>query len=204
MGVLELDRVRIAREDWALEYDFQLESGAILTLQGRSGAGKTTLLLLVAGFEAPDSGDIRWQGHSLLPLPVAQRPVSMLFQDHNLFEHISVWRNLGLGMGRQRTRSWEQAVRDGAEALGIGTLLGRMPATLSGGQRQRVALLRTLLRPEPLVLLDEPFVGMDPQTHALAGEWVRARAKAGGKTVLLVIHHAQDRALGDRNRVLGV
>ncbi|MCB1637243.1 MAG: ATP-binding cassette domain-containing protein [Thiothrix sp.] len=201
--MLEVSQVRIAREDWALDYDFQLERGAILTLQGRSGAGKTTLLMLLAGFETPDRGDIRWQGRSLLPLAVAQRPVSMLFQDHNLFEHVSVWRNLGLGMGRQRTAAWEQALRDGAEALGIETLLARMPATLSGGQRQRVALLRTLLRPEPLVLLDEPFAELDPQTHALAGQWVRDTARAAGKTVLLVTHHAQDVALGDRNQVLG-
>ncbi|MEZ5448773.1 MAG: ATP-binding cassette domain-containing protein [Thiolinea sp.] len=101
--------------------------------------GKSTLLELIAGFIHPDSGDICWQGQSLLPLSVEQRPVSMLFQTHNLFEHISVLQNLQLGWPERVNRERDSRIRSAAGQLGVGELLLRSPASLSGGQRQRIA-----------------------------------------------------------------
>ncbi len=192
--MLLIDKVSVYRDKQRLNYDFTLETGQIMTIQGRSGAGKSTLLELIAGFLQPQQGDIIWQGQSLLPLAVEQRPVSMLFQSNNLFEHISVLKNLQLGLnigsaeGSMSARQLEEA----ATALEVDSLLSRQPAELSGGQRQRIALLRTLLRPEPLVLLDEPFTGLDDATRELAASWVAQIAHATQKTVLLITHQDED------------
>lgn len=187
--MLLIDKLSIQRDEQVLQYDFSLEAGKIMTIQGRSGAGKSTLLDLIAGFLQPQQGDICWHGQSLLPLTVEQRPVSMLFQAYNLFEHISVLKNLQLGLGGQVAMSDMQAA---AEVLGVADLLSRKPTALSGGQRQRIALLRTLLRPEPLVLLDEPFTGLDDTSREQATDWVLETIRAQYKTVLLITHQDED------------
>lgn len=191
--MLLIDKLSIHWGEDTLSYDFSLEAGKIMTIQGRSGAGKSTLLDLIAGFLQPEQGDIIWNGQSLLPLTVEQRPVSMLFQDHNLFEHISVAKNLQLGLAPGVIGSVSESdVQAAAEVLGVGELLQRKPTELSGGQRQRIALLRTLLRPEPLVLLDEPFTGLDDMTREQASGWVADTARKYRKTVLLITHQDED------------
>lgn len=92
---------------------------------------------------------------------------------------------------------------DAARHLGVDEQLAKKPATLSGGQRQRIALIRTLLRPEPIVLLDEPFAELDPSTREKAALWTRAQAKLAGKTVLLVTHQDEDvERVADRKIIL--
>lgn len=191
--MLLIDKLSIRWGKDTLSYDFSLEAGKTMTVQGRSGAGKSTLLDLIAGFLQPEQGDIIWNGQSLLPLSVEQRPVSMLFQDHNLFEHISVAKNLQLGLNPDAAGSVSGAdVQAAADVLGVGELLQRKPTALSGGQRQRIALLRTLLRPEPLVLLDEPFTGLDDMTREQATGWVADTVRKYQKTVLLITHQDED------------
>ena len=195
--MLEIDHLEVRWKAVTLAYHFTVEVGEILTIQGRSGVGKTTLLNAIAGFEMISKGDIRWDGHSIVPLKVTQRPVSMLFQEHNLFEHLSVWQNLQFGLVGGDI---EQRIRAAAETLEVGDQLHKSPLKLSGGQRQRIAILRTLLRPEPIVLLDEPFAELDATTRLIANNWVRKTAKAANKTVLLITHQDEDVArVGDRN-----
>ncbi|CAA6814469.1 MAG: Unknown protein [uncultured Thiotrichaceae bacterium] len=191
--MLLIDKLTIRRGEDMLSYDLSLEAGKIMTIQGRSGAGKSTLLDLIAGFLQPEQGDIAWNNQSLLHLSVEQRPVSMLFQAHNLFEHISVAKNLQLGLNLSTDNSVSEVdVETAAKALGVEELLQRKPTALSGGQRQRIALLRTLLRPEPLVLLDEPFTGLDDATREQATDWVLSTARQYHKTVLLITHQDED------------
>ncbi|WP_022952602.1 ATP-binding cassette domain-containing protein [Leucothrix mucor] len=198
--MLEIDHLEVRWKEVALKYNFTVDVGEILTIQGRSGVGKTTLLNAIAGFEAVDQGDIRWDGRSIAPLKVTQRPVSMLFQEHNLFEHLSVWQNLQFGLVSDDI---EQRIRVAAEVLEVSDQLDKSPLKLSGGQRQRIAILRTLLRPEPIVLLDEPFAELDATTRLIANDWVRETAKATNKTVLLITHQDEDVArVGDRNLLL--
>ena len=199
--MLEVDQLEVTWKGVSLNYNFAVETGEILTIQGRSGVGKTTLLNVIAGFEKVSQGDIRWQGKSILPLRVTQRPVSMLFQEHNLFEHLSVWQNLQFGLEGDDI---ERSIRQAADVLEIADQLDKSPLKLSGGQRQRIAILRTLLRPEPIVLLDEPFAELDSTTRLIANDWVRNAAKAWNKTVLLVTHQDEDVVrVGDRNLLLG-
>lgn len=199
--MLEIDQLEVHWKDVALTYDFSVDVGEILTIQGRSGVGKTTLLNVVAGFEQAAKGEVRWRGESLLKLKVTQRPVCMLFQEHNLFEHLSVWQNLQFGMdGDTPSSLLKQRIEEGASVLEVVEQLDKSPMKLSGGQRQRIALLRTLLRPEPIVLMDEPFAELDATTRLIANDWVRETAKASNKTMLLVTHQDEDVArVGDRN-----
>ncbi|MGB1257025.1 MAG: ATP-binding cassette domain-containing protein [Thiolinea sp.] len=203
--MLEIDKLAVQRGSQVLHYDFVVHPGTLLTIQGRSGVGKSTLLDTVAGFLIPLSGDIRWQGVSLVGQAVEQRPVSMLFQAHNLFEHLSIMDNLNLGLSHLKHQSRDKGILSAAKALQVGDLLTRQPGQLSGGQRQRIALLRTLLRPEPIVLLDEPFTGLDNESRVLAADWVRSQVDNVGKTVLLVTHQDDDvMRIADRNVELGV
>lgn len=200
--MLLIQNLVLRRGSWQRFYDLQIELGAIVTIQGRSGAGKSALLAALAGFEPVAEGDIQWQGQSLLSLPIEQRPVSMLFQEHNLFEHLSIAQNLKLGLKFVTETARQAAIQTAAEALEINAYLTKMPNELSGGQRQRVALLRTMLRPEPIILLDEPFAELDAYTREMAAIWVRTTAKTANKTLLLVTHQHEDvERLADQNLI---
>lgn len=187
--MLNLNDIYVTLDGYPLHYHLTVSTGEIVAIQGASGVGKTTLLNTVAGFITPDKGEVSWDGEELTNAAVDQRPVSMLFQDHNLFEHLSVLQNLQLGFSHKvPTHLIEQS----AQTLGISEHLTKKPHQLSGGQRQRIGLLRTLLRPEPIILLDEPFAELDSATREVAGNWVRNTAKSNGKTVLLVTHQSED------------
>ncbi len=191
--MLEVRKLEIERDQKILKYDFNLSSGSIQAIQGLSGVGKSTLLGAIAGFVRCKNGQIIWQGQLLDSLSADQRPVSYLFQQNNLFEHLSVMDNLTLGFSdRSVDNQLLQQLTDAAAELQISDQLGKMPGALSGGQRQRIAIIRTMLRPEPLVLLDEPFAELDPQTRRLATDWVRKIARQDNKTVLMVTHQSED------------
>ncbi len=187
--MLLVNNLRLVLDNYPLEYNLAINEGEIVALQGPSGVGKTTLLNLIAGFLTAQEGSIHWRSQRIDTLTADLRPVSMLFQDHNLFEHISVWENLCLGfLNIPPSHQLKQA----AQKLGIEQQLNKFPAELSGGQRQRAALIRTLLREEPIILLDEPFAELDPETRKAAGQWTKETAKATGKTLLLVTHQEED------------
>ena len=185
---LNVDQLNIVYPDWQRNYSFTVETGERLAIKGPSGVGKSTLLLCLAGFIQPASGTACWQDQDLLALEPHQRPISMLFQEDNLFEHLSVERNLKLGLSETGLGKLGSAV----ERLGISDQLSKLPGQLSGGQRQRVGLIRTLLRPEPLVILDEPFAELDTETRALAQEFSRKQIEAEGKTLVLITHQDED------------
>lgn len=194
--MLDINHLNIQLGNNLLTYHRQLRAGEITTLQGVSGVGKTSLLMCIGGFIRAKSGSISWQGVKIHQLPSEKRPVSMLFQENNLFEHISVLKNVNLG----HTNISKERIYEGAEQLNIADQMKKMPTELSGGQRQRVALLRTLLRPEPIVLLDEPFAELDNHTRQICADWVADIAHAEQKTLLLVTHQNEDViSLADHN-----
>lgn len=187
--MLSINDLAIQRDGISLRYSLSINPAERVAIQGESGVGKTTLLHLIAGYETADAGQLQWQQQNLLSLPAEQRPVSILFQDHNLFEHLSARENLYLGFSGPAPK---QLLEEAAQQLSVAALLDKKPTQLSGGQRQRIALIRTLLRPEPIVLLDEPFAELDPKTRLLAANWTRQQAIQQGKTLLLVTHQQED------------
>ncbi|MFN4156977.1 MAG: ATP-binding cassette domain-containing protein [Gemmobacter sp.] len=192
--MLHLDRLTLTQGPFRLTADWQAPAGARVALIGPSGAGKSTLLNAIAGFLPPTSGRILWQAQDLAPLPPGKRPVSILFQDQNLFPHLSITRNLALGLSPARRLSAADASRiDQALArVGLADLGPRMPAALSGGQQSRAALARALLRARPILLLDEPFAALGPAMKSDMLDLVAQIATDTGATVLLVTHDPAD------------
>jgi len=177
-------------------FTFQVDHGQCIAINGPSGSGKSTLLNLLAGFLTPESGTIHWQSRLLNDLPPWDRPVTSLFQEHNLFEHLDVQTNIGLGMhpGLKLSAEQKQAISRGLASVGMAGFESRMPGDLSGGQRQRVAFLRALLRDQPILLLDEPLTGLDAEARTQLRSLL-LRHKAAGKVLVLASHDAEDRKI---------
>lgn len=192
--MLELDNVQLVYPDFSVHYDLAVPKGALCALIGPSGGGKTTLLHTVAGFATPVSGRIRFNRADLTNLAPAQRPLSMLFQEHNLFPHLTVQQNIGLGLDPRLRLTRDQIARieSSLSRVDLGGMGARRPGELSGGQRQRVAIARALVRDRPLMLLDEPFTGLDPGLRGEMIALVDALRKERGLTVLMAIHSPED------------
>jgi thiamine transport system ATP-binding protein len=194
MAGIDLEVVAFRYEDMQMRFDLHVEDGECLAVIGPSGAGKSTLLALIAGFERADSGRIRIGGQDVTRQHPSVRPVTMLFQDHNLFAHLDVAANVGLGIhpGLKLTAADLARVEAALEQVGLGGLAERLPAQLSGGERQRVALARSLVRDRPVLLLDEPFAALGPALRREMLDLVRALQADRKLTVLLVSHQPED------------
>ena len=181
-------------------FDVSFAAEEVTALMGSSGSGKSTLLNLVAGFETPASGRIRIGQADVTALPPASRPVSMVFQENNLFAHLDVERNVGLGRSPSLRLS-DRDRQDVAEALSRTGLAGkekRLPRELSGGERQRVALARVLVRQRPVLLLDEPFASLGPALRDDMLDLLQGVHTERRMTILLVTHQPEDaRRLAD-------
>ncbi len=177
-----------------MRFTLSVRQGELIAVLGPSGAGKSTLLNLVAGFLQPANGRITIEGQDHTHTPPAERPVSMLFQENNLFTHLTVRQNIGLGMhpGLRLNAGQQQKLSDIAAQMGIGDLLARLPGELSGGQRQRVALARCLVREQPILLLDEPFSALDPALRQEMLLLVKEVCERQGLTMLMVSHSVED------------
>ena len=163
---------------------------------GPSGAGKSTLLNLIAGFLQPASGSIAIDNRDFTNAPPAKRPVSMLFQENNLFTHLTVRQNIALGMhpGLRLNDAQREKLEVIAAQMGIAEFIDRLPGELSGGQRQRVALARCLVREQPLLLLDEPFSALDPALRQEMLALVQEVCQRQQLTMLMVSHSIEDAA----------
>lgn len=192
--MLTFDRVEIRQDGFALAADISIEAGAKVALLGPSGAGKTTLLHALAGLVPVHSGRISWQGTRIDVLPPSQRPASLLFQDHNLFPHLTVFDNVALGLDpRLRlTAQQRETVDQALDRVGLSGFAARKPGQLSGGQISRAALARVLLRARPLLLLDEPFAALGPALKAAMLDLVAEIADTAAATVLMVTHDPSD------------
>lgn len=192
--MLQLDHLAVSRSAFRLTANWSAAPGSRITIMGPSGAGKSSLLAAIAGFLPPTDGSVRWNGQDLTPMPPGERPLTILFQEQNLFPHLTVAQNIGLGLrpdlrlGREDLAQVEQALED----VGLSGIGARRAAQLSGGQASRAALARALLRARPLLLLDEPFAALGP---ALRAEMLALVGEIADKTaalVLLVTHDPKD------------
>ncbi len=158
-------RVIKKRRELNVDVSLELERGSSVGLFGASGAGKSTVLACIAGIEEPDGGYVKLDDLQLFPpsLPLHKRPVGYLTQEPGLFPHLRVSENISFGISREHARDkeqiqWIETLRD---RLQLGPLWHAPASLISGGQARRVSLARMLARKPPLVLLDEPFAGLD-------------------------------------------
>lgn len=194
--MLKLEKITYLYDHLPMRFDLRIQAGERVAILGPSGAGKSTLLSLIAGFLVPASGRMMLNNQDHTHTPPAQRPVSMLFQENNLFSHLNVEQNIGLGLHPGLKLNHEQKLLLGqiAQQVGLEECLDRLPAQLSGGQRQRAALARCLVRSQPILLLDEPFSALDPALRNEMLQLVENVCENRQLTLLMVSHNLDDAA----------
>jgi putative spermidine/putrescine transport system ATP-binding protein len=185
--------------------DLALRKAEIVALLGPSGSGKTTLLSLLAGFLKPDAGRVVLGGRDATGLGPRQRRVGVMFQNYALFPHMSVRKNILFGLQAHKVDKTEQQrrLRSALELTKLTEFEDRMPSQLSGGQQQRVALARALVIQPDLLLLDEPFSGLDAQVREGMRIELTRQLREIGATALVVTHDQADAAaMADRVAVI--
>ena len=200
---IKLEKLLIKQTDFSLRADLTIEHGTTAII-GPSGGGKSTLLLAIAGFVDPSGGDISIGGDVISSTPPARRPVTLLFQENNLFPHLTVFQNTGLGVRSDLKLSKTQIdqVEDALSKVGLADMGTRHPSELSGGQRQRVALARALLRDRPVLMLDEPFAALGPALRHEMLDLVARIRQEQDSTLLLVTHNPEDALRIAENTIL--
>ena len=190
------------------DISFRVEKHDYFILLGSSGAGKSLLLETIAGLIRPDSGTIEMNGRDITWRPIQQRKIGLVFQDHAIFPHLKVRKNLAYALHGQPHKDIRQKINSIAESLGIADMLDRYPSTLSGGELQRVALARTLIQDPEILLLDEPLSSMDSRLKAGLRALLR-QIHRGGQTIVHVTHDYEEAlslgnkiAVMDRGRIL--
>lgn len=192
--MLTLEALTLRQGDFRLTADWSVAPAERVAIIGPSGGGKSTLLMAIAGFVAPESGRVLWESRDLAQVVAGARPVSILFQDQNLFPHLTLAQNLGLGLSPDLRLSPEHRdkIETALHRVGLEGLGARKPAQLSGGQQGRAALARALLRARPVLLLDEPFAALGPALKVEMLELVAEVAAETGAAVLMVTHDPAD------------
>lgn len=192
--MLSLDHVHVAYDGVPAVVDATLDlpDGHVLAVLGPSGSGKSTLLRAIAGLEPVGSGRIRWDGADLAGTPTHKRGFALMFQDGQLFGHLSVARNVGYALRLRRTPHVEDRVRELLALVGLEGYDDRLPATLSGGERQRVALARSLAVQPRLLLLDEPLSALDAGLRERLATDLRDILRQAGTTALMVTHDQEE------------
>ncbi|GAB4350551.1 MAG: thiamine ABC transporter ATP-binding protein [Oricola sp.] len=187
-------RFRYNRDSAEMRFDCAFAAGAITALVGPSGSGKSTLLNLIAGFELPMSGRIRFGEADLSRAPVSERPVSMVFQENNLFAHLAVFDNVALGRSPslRLAAGDREAVEQALASVGLAGYGKRLPGQLSGGERQRVALARVIVREMPVLLLDEAFASLGPALRSDMLDLVARIHAERRMTTVMVTHFPED------------
>ncbi|MCA1492998.1 ATP-binding cassette domain-containing protein [Ensifer sp. NBAIM29] len=186
--------VKVRFETTVLAFDCTVPAGEIVAVAGPSGSGKSTLLNVIAGFEEPDEGEVRIFGDDMAGRLPANRPVSVIFQENNLFTHLDVAANVGFGISPslRLCRGDRERIEEALDRVGLAGFGERLPPTLSGGERQRVSLARALVRHRPLLLLDEPFAALDPGMRAEMRNLLADLHHEEGNTILMITHHPDD------------
>ena len=192
--MLRLEGLRIEQGSFSLAADFTVRAGRRVAVIGPSGAGKSTLLGAIAGFVPVTAGRLICEGTDITAAAPGARPVSMLFQDNNLFPHLTVARNVALGLrpAWRLTAEENARVQAAIERVGLSGMQDRRPGDLSGGQQSRAALARVLVRDRPLVLLDEPFAALGPALRREMIDLVAELISDTGATLMMVTHAPED------------
>lgn len=192
--MIKLKEVVFDYKAMPMYFNLHVQAGEKVAVIGSSGAGKSTLLNLIAGFEMAKSGEIWLNGQNCTTFEPHLRPVSILFQENNLFMHLSVLDNVALGLKPSLSLNENERARveKAISAVDLTEFLTRKPTALSGGQKQRVALARCLLRDKPILLLDEPFSALDPHLRLEMQQRIFRLCDEKKLTLLLVTHQPDE------------
>lgn len=187
------------------ELSLSVATGEVVALLGPSGVGKSTLLRVIAGLLQPDEGSVWLDDRNVTELPTHRRNVGLVFQDEQLFPHLTVAQNVGFGLKMQGAARTEIAARvaELLELVGLGASANLHVTKLSGGEAKRVALVRSLAPRPAVLLLDEPLTGLDRELHDRLAVELAGLLRATGTTALLVTHdHDEAATIADRTITL--
>ena len=192
--MITFDKGFYRHENFSLQIDLKINDQNFCVVLGPSGAGKSTLLNIIGGFENLSSGTLIIDGLNLTSASPAARPISMVFQDHNVFAHMTVQDNVAIGIdpSLKLSRTQLHDVQAALERVGLDQYNTRLPGNLSGGERQRVALARVLVRQSKILLLDEPFAALDPGLRLEMLKLVQDITTERKLTTLLVTHQPDE------------
>jgi iron(III) transport system ATP-binding protein len=189
----------------ARDVRLDVRPGEFLTMLGPSGCGKTTTLRMIAGFEKPDAGHIRFDGQDVTDLPANQRNIGFVFQNYALFPHLSVFENVAYGL-RVRGIGGEAIAKRVIDVLSLVGLSGyeqQFSGQLSGGEQQRVALARAIVIEPRVLLFDEPLSNLDAKLRVQMRQEIRALQRRLGITTVYVTHDQEEAmAVSDRIAVM--
>lgn len=211
--MIRLEGVTYRYEALEMRFDLDVPRGAFMAVTGPSGAGKTTMLMLTAGFEMPLSGKVALDGLDMHGVAPSERPLSMIFQDHNSFAHLDIFTNVALGISPRLKLTNEQRLQVDAALVrtGLASMARRKPTEISGGERQRIAIARALVRDRPILLLDEPFTALGPALREDMLQLILDLQRERGLTILMVTHQptelrkaASHFAFIEQGRIAGV
>ncbi len=205
MASLDLNQVtmRYNKTAGVENINLHVKSGELLTLLGPSGCGKTTLLRLIGGFLQPTNGSIAIDNHDVTNIPTEKRPTALVFQQYNLWPHMTVFDNLAFGLKIRRLakNEIEAAVKEALDLIHLPDVAKRKPSQLSGGQQQRIALVRALLLKPKILLLDEPFSSLDAKLRIeLRSELKRIQRET--QMTMVFVTHDQEEALYLSDRIV--
>jgi thiamine transport system ATP-binding protein len=192
--MIELNQINYHYDNFKMHFNLKIAAKEKVVIIGRSGAGKSTLLNLIAGFVSPNSGQILLNHQNMTRTLPGKRPVSILFQRNNLFNHLTVEQNIGLGIKPclKLNASERQTIEDMLVKVSLAGFNNRYPNQLSGGQRQRVALARCLIQHRPVLLLDEPFSALDQALRFEMLALVDQICDDFNLTLMMVSHYLDD------------
>ncbi|MFP3029324.1 MAG: thiamine ABC transporter ATP-binding protein ThiQ [Arsenophonus sp.] len=192
--MIKLDQLVYCYENLTMQFNFQVNKAERVAILGPSGAGKSTLLDLIAGFQYPKHGEIWLNSQNHTAIAPSKRPVSILFQENNLFSHLTVWQNIALGISPnlRLDRIQDRIVKQIIEQVSLNNCITRLPSQISGGQRQRTALARCLIRQKQILLLDEPFSALDPSLRNEMLTLLKQVCNERQLTLLMVSHILED------------
>ncbi len=193
--MLELKQIYYQYEDNSFfNFSLNLEHSDALAIIGPSGSGKTTLLNLISGFITPYQGNIIFDDQDITYISPNKRPINALFQENNLFLHLSVFDNIAIGISPnlKLNKIQKDMIEHALSRVGLSGLNNRFPYQLSGGQKQRVAIARTIVRNKSILLLDEPFSFLDPPLRIEMLDLVKELQQEHAFILIMVTHDYSD------------